>query len=139
MTTLDSTATHSHKFLKTFLPSWTSSRTREYPGASIKKTCHTRDIKVFHGSIRKLVPMTMFASTSEFQSTVFLHFSLTRYSPAILYNSVVNSPDRLAKIKNTTLFQEDLKANKLPQWMFISEYSKTISGVNLNISSAKYD
>jgi acid phosphatase len=37
-----------------------------------------------------------------------------------LYNSVVTKPHRLANIKNTTLFFEDLEADKLPQWMFIS-------------------
>jgi acid phosphatase len=45
---------------------------------------------------------------------------LTKSSPEVLYNSVATSPDRLAKIKNTTLFFEDLKANKLPQWLFVS-------------------
>jgi len=44
------------------------------------------------------------------------------HSPEILYNSVVSSPDRISKVKNTTLFYEDLKANTLPQWMFISKY-----------------
>jgi len=33
---------------------------------------------------------------------------------------VVTNSDRLSNIKNTTLFYEDLKANKLPQWMFIT-------------------
>jgi acid phosphatase len=41
-------------------------------------------------------------------------------SPAVLFNSVANSADRLAKIKNMTMFEKDLKANKLPQWMFIT-------------------
>jgi len=40
--------------------------------------------------------------------------------PEILFNSVVTNPDRLANIKNTTMFFEDLKADKLPQWMFIT-------------------
>lgn len=41
-------------------------------------------------------------------------------SPAIMYNSVVNSPQRAAQVKNTTMFFKDLKDNKLPQWMFIT-------------------
>lgn len=41
-------------------------------------------------------------------------------SPLILYNSIANNQDRLEKIKNFTLFYEDLKANKLPQWIFIT-------------------
>ncbi len=43
-----------------------------------------------------------------------------KHNPGILYNSIANSPQRAAQIKNTTLFYEDLKANKLPQWLFIT-------------------
>jgi acid phosphatase len=54
-----------------------------------------------------------------------------------LYNSVVNSPERAAVIKNTTMFYKDLKDNKLPQWMFITpnmtsdahDTSVTVAGV----------
>ncbi|KAJ9627067.1 hypothetical protein H2203_003528 [Taxawa tesnikishii (nom. ined.)] len=42
-----------------------------------------------------------------------------KHNPAVIYD-VNTSPDRLAKIKNTTLFYEDLKNNALPQWMFIT-------------------
>jgi len=64
--------------------------------------------------------MTTFESTSE-SSHLTRHLSYTNSpSPAILYNSVVNSPQRAAQVKNTTMFFEDLKANKLPQWMFIT-------------------
>jgi acid phosphatase len=37
-----------------------------------------------------------------------------------LFDSVAHNEDRRAKVKNLTMFQEDLKANKLPQWMFIT-------------------
>lgn len=58
-------------------------------------------------------------------------------SPAILYNSVVNSPERAAYVKNTTMFYKDLKDNKLPQWMFVTpnmtsdahDTSVTVAGV----------
>jgi acid phosphatase len=43
-----------------------------------------------------------------------------KHNPAVLYDSVANKPERLANIKNLTLFQEDLKNDKLPQWMFIT-------------------
>jgi len=36
------------------------------------------------------------------------------------YKSVTTVPDRLAKIKNFTMFDSDLKENKMPQWMFIT-------------------
>lgn len=41
-----------------------------------------------------------------------------KHNPEVLYNKVVTKPERLELIKNTTLFYEDLKADKLPQWMF---------------------
>jgi acid phosphatase len=37
-----------------------------------------------------------------------------KHNPEVLYNSIAISPDYLTKIKNTTLFYEDLKADKLP-------------------------
>jgi phospholipase C len=38
----------------------------------------------------------------------------------ISYDSVTENEDRLAKIKNFTMFYEDLNKNSLPQWMFIT-------------------
>ncbi|CZR53774.1 related to acid phosphatase Pho610 [Phialocephala subalpina] len=58
-----------------------------------------------------------------------------KHNPAILYNSVVNSADRAAKVKNTTLFFEDLKANKLPQWMFITP-NMTSDGHDTSVTTA---
>ena len=43
-----------------------------------------------------------------------------KHNPAIIYDSVAKSPERSANIKNFTLFQSDLAANTLPQWMFIT-------------------
>jgi len=34
-----------------------------------------------------------------------------------MYNSVADAPERLAKIKNLTLFWSDLEEKKLPQWV----------------------
>ena len=36
------------------------------------------------------------------------------------YDSVTSNTDRLAKIKNFTMFETDLNNNALPQWMFIT-------------------
>jgi hypothetical protein len=36
------------------------------------------------------------------------------------YDSVTSNLDRLAKIKNFTMFEADLNNNQLPQWMFIT-------------------
>ena len=38
----------------------------------------------------------------------------------MIYDSVSSNVDRLAKIKNFTMFDSDLKNKKLPQWMFIT-------------------
>lgn len=43
-----------------------------------------------------------------------------KHNPAVLYDSVADKDDRLAKIKNLTLFYQDLENDALPQWMFIT-------------------
>jgi len=42
-----------------------------------------------------------------------------KHDPPVIFNANVQT-DRLAKIKNFTMFNEDLKNNQLPQWMFIT-------------------
>jgi hypothetical protein len=42
------------------------------------------------------------------------------FSPLMSYDSVTSNLDRLAKIKNFTMFYENLENNALPQWMFIT-------------------
>jgi len=42
-----------------------------------------------------------------------------KHNPAVIYNTNVQT-DRLAKIKNLTMFDQDLKNDQLPQWMFIT-------------------
>jgi acid phosphatase len=43
-----------------------------------------------------------------------------KHNPAVLYDSVAQKQDRLAKMKPLTTFNDQLKANTLPQWMFIT-------------------
>ncbi|KAG9247085.1 phosphoesterase family-domain-containing protein [Calycina marina] len=43
-----------------------------------------------------------------------------KHNPLISYDSVTSDVSRLAKIKNFTMFDEDLANNALPQWMFIT-------------------
>jgi acid phosphatase len=43
-----------------------------------------------------------------------------KHNPAVLYDSVAQKQDRLARTKPLSLFNQDLKANALPQWMFIT-------------------
>ncbi|TVY47873.1 Phosphate-repressible acid phosphatase [Lachnellula occidentalis] len=43
-----------------------------------------------------------------------------KHNPLMSYDSVTSDLDKLAKIKNLTMFYNDLESNKLPQWMFIT-------------------
>ncbi|ATZ57799.1 hypothetical protein BCIN_15g03320 [Botrytis cinerea B05.10] len=43
-----------------------------------------------------------------------------KHNPEILFNNVVDKPERLQLIKNETLFHQDLAANTLPQWIFFT-------------------
>ncbi|KAK8254111.1 phosphoesterase-like protein [Phyllosticta capitalensis] len=43
-----------------------------------------------------------------------------KHNPAVSFENVNLHEERLANIKNTTLFWEDLEADALPQWMFIT-------------------
>jgi hypothetical protein len=49
------------------------------------------------------------------------------YSPLISYDSVTSHNDRLTKIKNLTMFYQDLNNNALPQWMFITPNMSSFS------------
>jgi phospholipase C len=51
------------------------------------------------------------------------------------YDSVTSNPNRLAKSKNFTLFYEDLAANTLPQWMFITP-NMTNNGHDTDVTTA---
>ncbi|KAK8048177.1 hypothetical protein PG994_009907 [Apiospora phragmitis] len=43
-----------------------------------------------------------------------------KHNPAVIYNSAAGQVDRLASMKNLTMFQQDLQNDALPQWMFIT-------------------
>ncbi|KAH6670024.1 acid phosphatase [Halenospora varia] len=58
-----------------------------------------------------------------------------KHNPEILYNSVVNKPHRVSLVKNLTMFDADLKANKLPQWMFITP-NMTSDGHDTSVTTA---
>jgi len=62
----------------------------------------------------------MFGSISKLWVCPYNHTALIIYSPLMSYDSVTSNLDRLAKIKNFTMFEEDLQNNALPQWMFIT-------------------
>ncbi|XDG01482.1 hypothetical protein ABKA04_001097 [Annulohypoxylon sp. FPYF3050] len=58
-----------------------------------------------------------------------------KHNPAVSYNSVAGSIDRLAVIKNLTTFYKDLEADTLPQWMFITP-NMTSDGHDSDITTA---
>ncbi|GKT45737.1 acid phosphatase [Colletotrichum spaethianum] len=43
-----------------------------------------------------------------------------KHNLLVRFDSVSLNPDRLAKLKNLTLFYEDLNQNRLPQWLFVT-------------------
>ncbi|KAG5644655.1 hypothetical protein DXG03_008037 [Asterophora parasitica] len=43
-----------------------------------------------------------------------------KHNPLVVFESISTNPSRLAKTKNFTLLYEDVAANRLPQWVFIT-------------------
>ncbi|KIN01163.1 hypothetical protein OIDMADRAFT_19141 [Oidiodendron maius Zn] len=58
-----------------------------------------------------------------------------KHNPLISYDSINTDPSRLDKIKNFTLFESDLAANALPQWMFITP-NMTNDGHDTSVTTA---
>lgn len=58
-----------------------------------------------------------------------------KHNPAIIYDANELVDDRRANIKNLTYFYKDLKANKLPQWMFITP-NMTSDGHDTDVTTA---
>lgn len=58
-----------------------------------------------------------------------------KHNPLMSYDSVTSNLDCLAKIKNYTMFYEDLNANTLPQWMFITP-NMTNDGHGTSVTTA---
>ncbi|GAM88433.1 hypothetical protein ANO11243_064660 [Dothideomycetidae sp. 11243] len=57
-----------------------------------------------------------------------------KHNPAVIYANN-NCNDRLAKIKNITMFQQDLNNDQLPQWMFITP-NMTSDGHDTSVTTA---
>ncbi len=58
-----------------------------------------------------------------------------KHNPAIIYDSVTKSNDRIAQVKNLTMFHSDLKHDRLPQWMFITP-NMTSDGHDTSVTTA---
>ncbi|KAF2110064.1 phosphoesterase family-domain-containing protein [Lophiotrema nucula] len=72
------------------------------------------------GEYQEDMPYTGFEGFEYINQKTGANDYVRKHNPAVLYDSVADKSDRLANIKNLTLFQEDLKADALPQWMFIT-------------------
>ena len=72
------------------------------------------------GEYQEDMPSTGFQGKEYRNPKTGANMYVRKHNPAVLYDSVAQKQDRLARIKNLTLFNEELKANTLPQWMFIT-------------------
>ncbi|KAF4628201.1 hypothetical protein G7Y89_g9949 [Cudoniella acicularis] len=72
------------------------------------------------GLYQEDMPYTGFEGFSWVNQKTGANDYVRKHNPEILYNSVVTKPHRASLIKNLTEFHKDLKANKLPQWLFIT-------------------
>lgn len=71
------------------------------------------------GAYQEDMPYSGFEGYSWVNTTTKANDYVRKHNPAILYLAN-NRTDRLSQIKNTTMFQQDLANNQLPQWMFIT-------------------
>ncbi|KAI9743500.1 MAG: hypothetical protein M1818_002813 [Claussenomyces sp. TS43310] len=81
------------------------------------------------------MPYTGFQGVEYINQETGANDYVRKHNPAVMLNSVVNSESRLERIKNTTLFFEDLEANTLPQWMFITP-NMTDDGHDSSVTTA---
>lgn len=58
-----------------------------------------------------------------------------KHNPLVMFDSVMNNTRRTACLKNLTMFYEDLEANRLPQWMFITP-NMTSDGHDTSVTTA---
>jgi acid phosphatase len=72
------------------------------------------------GEYQEDMPYTGFTGAEYRNQKTGANAYVRKHNPAVLYDSVTKVPDRLAQIKNLTLFYSDLDANELPQWIFIT-------------------
>lgn len=72
------------------------------------------------GEYQEDMPSTGFQGKDFRNPKTGANMYVRKHNPAVLYDSVAQKQDRLARIKNLTLFNNELRANTLPQWMFIT-------------------
>ncbi|KAL7267788.1 hypothetical protein RUND412_009610 [Rhizina undulata] len=113
------------------MPNYIASVTGEYFGvnndeytqlpANISSVADLLEDKgITWGEYEEDMPYTGYTAFEYVNPVTKANMYVRKHNPLVIHNSVAVSQERLGLIKNTTLFWEDLKNEKLPQWMFIT-------------------
>jgi acid phosphatase len=76
--------------------------------------------KISWGEYQEDMPYTGYTPFEWVNQQTKANMYVRKHNPLVIFDSVSTNKDRLGLIKNTTLFWEDVKNEKLPQWMFIT-------------------
>ncbi|KAA8893301.1 phosphoesterase family-domain-containing protein [Sphaerosporella brunnea] len=86
------------------------------------------------GSYQEDMPYTGFLD--DFPNPVTkANMYVRKHNPLVSFDSVAKNPERLGRIKNTTLFEADLRNRQLPQWLFITP-NMTSDGHDTSVTTA---
>jgi len=78
------------------------------------------DKGVSWGEYQEDMPSVGFQGKSYTNPKTGANMYVRKHNPAVLYDSVAQKTERLAKTKPLTMFKEDMDKNQFPQWMFIT-------------------
>ncbi|KAI1828288.1 acid phosphatase [Xylaria intraflava] len=78
------------------------------------------DKHISWGHYQEYMPFSGYQGFDWINHTSGANNYVRKHNPAVIYNSAGGEINRLPLIKNFTLFHEDLKHDRLPQWMFIT-------------------
>lgn len=87
------------------------------------------------GEYQEDMPYTGFEGFAWVNQQTKANDYVRKHNPAIIYDANSNNTNRLANIKNLTMFYHDLAANKLPQYMFITP-NMTSDGHDTSVTTA---
>ncbi|KKA25988.1 hypothetical protein TD95_002168 [Thielaviopsis punctulata] len=100
------------------------------------------DKGVSWGFYEEDMPFSGFTGESWMNQVTFAQDYMRKHNPGVSFDSNVQYEDRLAQIKNLSmiypeesLFHQDLAANKLPQWLFVTP-NMTSDAHNSDITTA---
>jgi acid phosphatase len=78
------------------------------------------DKGVSWGEYQEDMPSVGFQGKSYTNPQTGANMYVRKHNPAVLYDSVAEKTERLAKTKPLIMFKEDMDKDQLPQWMFIT-------------------